>query len=276
MDAEQRKLREWFEREQAQPRNAVVGALDGLGLRPGDRIADIGCGPGVHIPQMLARIQPGGTVTGIDTNPDRLAVGRELLGRELDAGAVQLIEGDLHALDPDLQPFDLVWMSLVLHHEEIPVDVIRSLREIVRPGGRIAILDGDDLASFPLIPWPPQLELAVRRAVVAAAGETQDGRWFGRRFTARSMPAIFADAGLDEIQVRGFVDIEQGPLTTAREAELRNWFRNSFGSRIRQHLSDAELQSFDAAFDPDSPDYLLDKAEFVMSRTWFLGVGTSH
>lgn len=271
-----RHLREWFEQEQRNPRQSVLQALDSLNLRSGDRIADVGCGPGVHLPQFLKRIAPGGQAVGIDTSPERLEIARVMLSEEVNRGTVDLVHGDLHDLDPKLGEFDLIWMSLVLHHEPIPVDVISGLRTRVRPGGRIAILDGDDLASFPFLSWSPELEITIRRAVVRAAeDEHESGRRFGRRFTARSLPAILADAGLTDVQFRAFADVQTAPLDDWKRNELRTWFIESLGQRIRDYLSPIDWREYEAHFNLEAPECILTRPDFFMVRTWFLGVGTS-
>lgn len=275
MSDEQARLRKWFEREQARPRQTVIEALDHLQLQNGDRIADIGCGPGVHIKHMLERVGPEGRVVGIDTSQERLAVAREMLRDDVERGTIRLVEGDLHALDASLGPFDVVWMSMVLHHEDVPVDVVSGLREMVAPGGRIAVFDGDDLASLPFLPWSPELEMAVRRAVVSAAEDGDDNRWFGRRFTARNLPAIFADAGLVDIEVQAFVEMRQAPLDDWDRKDIQHWFLNSLGRRLRDHLTPNEWDRYEASFTTGTQDYLLDRPGFFFSRTWYLGVGTS-
>jgi ubiquinone/menaquinone biosynthesis C-methylase UbiE len=278
VNAEQQKLRAWFEHEQNHPRQSIIQALDSLGLRDGDRVADIGCGPGVHLRQIARRVGPQGAVVGIDTSAERLEVAEAMLRDEVESGIVRLAKGDLHALDSGLGTFDLVWLSLVLHHEDIPADVVRELRHVVTPGGRIAILDGDESASLPLLPGPPEFELAVRQAATLAAADDDpehgSPRKFGRRYTARSLPAILSDAGLADVQLRGYSDLWRGPLGEWELAELRRWFVEGFGGRIRAYLAPADWRRYEACFTPGEPECLLTRPDFFMVRTWYLGVGT--
>ncbi len=276
MNEQQRQLREWFEREQRNPRQSIIQALDSLNLQNGDRVADVGCGPGVHLGRILERVAPDGEVYGIDTNPERLAVAAAMLPDEIKRGSIRLIEGDLHALDSDLGTFDLIWMSLVLHHEAIPVEVIRGLRANVAAGGRIAILDGDESGSFPLLPWPPDFEQTIRQAAMRASEDSGDGkRTFGRRYTARSFPAILQDAGLTDVQIRAYSDVRQAPLDASERIDAEDWLRHSFSSRIRDYLAPADLRRFESLFSTGSEECILDQPEFLMVRTWYLGVGTS-
>lgn len=269
-----RRLRERFEREQRHPRQAVIQALDTLHLRDGDRVADIGCGPGVHLPHILERVAPGGEVVGIDTNPERLEVAARMLRDEIERGSVRLVESDMHALDPALAGFDLAWMSLVIHHEDVPARAIRALRNIVVPGGRIAILDGDDAASFPFLPWPPGFELTIREAVARASSEN-GGEWrYGKRYASRSLLTTLQEAGLSNVQLRAFSDVRQAPLDEWDVTDIQNWFLNSFGSRIRDFLTPADWRRYESHFTPGTPVYILDQPGFFLIRTWFLAVGT--
>lgn len=274
MNEQQQKLRTWFEREQQHPRQSVIQALNSLGLRNGDRVADIGCGPGVHLRHFHERVAPDGEVVGIDTSSERLGVAAAMLRDEVERGTVRLVEGDLHNLDSGLGQFDLAWMSLVLHHEDIPVDVIRGLRKIVVPGGRIAILEGDDAASFPFVPWPPDFELTIRAAVIKAAAGNDDSYRYGKRFAARSLLGILQHADLSDIRLYAYADIRQAPLDDWDVSDIQDWFLNSFGNRIRDHLTPAGWRRFESYFTLGNPEYLLDRPDFFLIRTWFLGVGT--
>ncbi len=274
MNEQLQKLRSWFEHEQQHPRQSVIQALDSLGLRNGDRVADIGCGPGVHLRHFHERVAPDGEVVGIDTSFERLDVAAAMLRNEVERGTIRLIEGDLHNLDSDLGRFDLAWMSLVLHHEEIPVDVIQGLRKIVVPGGRIAILEGDDAASFPFVPWPPDLELTLRAAVTNAAVGQDESRQFGIRFTGRNLLGILQNANLSDTRLHAYADVRHAPLDEWDVSDIQDWFLNSFGNRIRDYLTPADWLRFESHFTPGSSVYLLDRPDFFLIRTWFLGVGT--
>ena len=113
--------------------------LQRLGLRPGERIADIGCGTGLLA---AAAASLGARVTAIDISPAMLAVAR----RRLEAGGCR--EVDLMAagfLDFDLPEasLDLVTSKFALHHlPDLWKGVALSrIRRALRPGGRLFLRD---------------------------------------------------------------------------------------------------------------------------------------
>ncbi len=274
MTDERQRLRQWFDRESEHPRPSVLQALSSLKLEDGDRVADIGCGPGVHLRQILKHVAPGGEVLGIDTNTERLSVAEQKLQDEIQRGSISLIEGDLHNLDTGVGAFDLIWMSLVLHHEEVPAEVIGNLASYLRPGGRIAVLDGDDLASFPFLPWPPRLEVALRQAIVRSAEAAAESGGFTQRFTGRNLPGILSGAGLVDVHIDAFTDIRQAPLDDWDREDIQDWLINSFGRRIRDYLPPADWKEFEQLIGPEASHSILEDPGFFMTRTWFLGTGS--
>ena len=97
----------------------VLAALAALGPRPGEVVLDAGCGPGPHLGLLVDAVAPGGRVVGVDLEADRLAVAAQLWPEHVPTGALRLEQGDLRRLrfGPE---FDLVWLSLVLHHVPAP------------------------------------------------------------------------------------------------------------------------------------------------------------
>lgn len=192
------RLRDEATYELAHPRAGVVAAIRALDLQPGMRVLDAGCGPGVHLGLFADTVTPGGAVMGLDIRPERIALGRELHVERIAAGGIRLAAGDLHAVPADLGPFDLVWTSLVLHHEEQPVETLRALAQAVRPGGRVAVLDGDGGGSFPLLPWPPELELRLREAgcAVRRRGTAAPSPITSRAISVANFPGSCARRGL--------------------------------------------------------------------------------
>lgn len=103
------------------------------GIAPGMRVLDIGCGAG-DLTMIAARlVGPAGSVLGVDMNADVLDVAR---ARTVDAGLGNA--SFQHATLPDLAldaPVDALIGRLILVHLRDPVEVVRELSALVRPGG---------------------------------------------------------------------------------------------------------------------------------------------
>jgi ubiquinone/menaquinone biosynthesis C-methylase UbiE len=116
--------------------------FDRLGLRPGDRVIDMGCGAGRHAFEMYRR---GADVVAFDQDGDELANVLELFGAMKEAGEVpegaeaDIKQGDALSLPfPDAE-FDRVVASEVLEHIPADLQAIAELVRVLRPGGTMAV-----------------------------------------------------------------------------------------------------------------------------------------
>ncbi|PHH89131.1 hypothetical protein CDD83_6602 [Cordyceps sp. RAO-2017] len=136
-------------------------------LKPGLEILDVGCGPG-SITVDLARLVPDGHVTGIEYVPDPLDSARAR-ARSEGVGNVSFSVGDAHALPFPDSSFDVVHCHQVLQHVADPVQVLREMRRVARPGGLVACRESASLswspASEPLEAW-----FRLKATVAAAKG----------------------------------------------------------------------------------------------------------
>ena len=110
--------------------------------RPGDVIADVGCGTG-SLAVLLNRVEPRADVVGLDPDPDVLALAR---AKAQAAGAAvdwRLSMGDALAESLGGGSVDTVVSSLVLHQCPLPMKraVLASMYSVLRPGGKLVIAD---------------------------------------------------------------------------------------------------------------------------------------
>ena len=116
--------------------------FDRLGLRPGDRVLDMGCGAGRHAFEMYRR---GGDVIAFDQDGDELAGVLDLFGAMRDAGEVpdgaeaDIKEGDALSLPFADGEFDRVVAAEVLEHIADDTAAIAELARVLRPGGTMAV-----------------------------------------------------------------------------------------------------------------------------------------
>jgi 2-polyprenyl-3-methyl-5-hydroxy-6-metoxy-1,4-benzoquinol methylase len=108
-----------------------------IGLRPGMRVLDLGCGAGDVSMLAAELVGPSGVVMGIDRNPEVLSVARERC-REAKLKQVEFKETSLELLS-DTTPFDAVVGRYVLLHQADPVAFLRAGAAQVRPGGILGL-----------------------------------------------------------------------------------------------------------------------------------------
>jgi len=118
-----------------------------LGLKPGDRVLDVGCGGGRHIRQ--TRLLPGIDAIGIDLGAKEVQDTQRMLS-ELDglapqwggsvpgAGRWQTLRASVYALPFDDATFDCVIISEVLEHLHRDHDALREISRVLKPGGVLA------------------------------------------------------------------------------------------------------------------------------------------
>jgi SAM-dependent methyltransferase len=85
-------------------------AMDRLGLLPGQRVVDLGCGPGRTTLELAARVGPGGQAVGVDISAEMLARGRERAAR-LGAGNVEFVHADAQLHDFGQARFDAAYSA---------------------------------------------------------------------------------------------------------------------------------------------------------------------
>ena len=106
------------------------------GLLPSNWIVgDLGCGTGALLTVLAQSV---GRVIGVDASDEMLAAARE---RTADLDNVELRRGSLEALPIDAATLDAATMMLVLHHVASPGAAIAEAARVLKPGGRLLIVD---------------------------------------------------------------------------------------------------------------------------------------
>lgn len=121
-------------------------------LRPGQTLLDVGCGPGT-ITGDLAKLVAPARVIAIDSAQvalDQAAAHADAAGL---AGQIDLRVGDVHELEFEDDTFDVVHAHQVLQHVGDPVQALREMRRVCKPGGIVAARDSDYRGFF----WYPEL-----------------------------------------------------------------------------------------------------------------------
>jgi SAM-dependent methyltransferase len=113
----------------------LVAGLAGVG--PGDRVLDVGCGPGGAAREAARR---GATVTGVDPAPVMLRLGR-YLSRGQSGRRIEFVAGTAETLPVPDRAVTVAWAISSAHHwPDVPAG-LRELHRVLAPGGRLIIAE---------------------------------------------------------------------------------------------------------------------------------------
>jgi arsenite methyltransferase len=185
----------YLTRDIVRRRQLVKDALD---VAPGERILDVGCGPGFYAAELLERVGTDGSLVGIDGSPAMLALAAR---RCEEHDNVEIREGDATSLPVDDADFDAALCVQVL--EYVP-DVTRALAEMhraLRPGGRVVVWDID----WSTVSWHSSDASRMERML----------RAWDEHLTHPSLPRTLAaqlrEVGFEDVAVEGHAFVTTDP-----------------------------------------------------------------
>jgi ubiquinone/menaquinone biosynthesis C-methylase UbiE len=181
---------------------SLRGACRRVGLGPGARVVDVGCGPLGGLQVLREVVGPSGTVVGLDANPEVLGVARGILRRRgLDG--VTLVARDINELSGrDLSPpgpFDAAYCRLLLVNQAEPATTLRRMASLVRPGGHVIAHELLDDVVYPV--FDPPVPAFSRLRELWRALQDRTAR---RADAARHFHTFAEQAGLEHVSQQGF------------------------------------------------------------------------
>jgi ubiquinone/menaquinone biosynthesis C-methylase UbiE len=149
---------DWLFRPERVEEERPSEMLDALKITPGMTVADVGAGAGYHSLELSRRVGPEGVVYATDIQPQMI--------RMLQANAKRARATNLKAVlctqdDPKLPAgaIDLILMVDVYHEMSDPVQSLNGLREALKPGGRLVLVEFR--AEDPEVPIKPEHKMTV-------------------------------------------------------------------------------------------------------------------
>lgn len=109
-----------------------------LEIKPSDRLLEIGFGPGFGV-ELVSKIALKGFVAGVDHSEVMLRQASKRNARAVRNGSVELRLGSASNLPKFSEPFDKIYTINSIHFWSDPLECLKQLRELLRPGGHIAI-----------------------------------------------------------------------------------------------------------------------------------------
>ena len=238
-------------RDMARRRELVREAL---GPRPGERVLDVGCGPGFYAAELVEQVGPDGSIVGVDSSESMLALAA---ARCRGLANVEFERGEATALPtPDASVDKALSVQVLEYVPEIDVALAEMCRAL-RPGGRVVIWDVDWTTLSLRTVDPGRM-----RAVLDAWDEHLTHVALPRTLTAELRGAGFEDV---RMQAHAFATNELGP--------------DSYGGFLVPFMEQFALDREAVAEDEvrawgDEQRELAARGEFYASVTQFLFTGT--
>lgn len=138
---------------QAQRAELVSAWMDALRLKAGDRVLEVGAGPGFVSLALAERVGSTGMVYALDRSADALA-NLERLKIERGAGQIQCIVADAASLEPKSVQVGSALVTMVLHHADDPAGILRHVAQCLPPGAPMVI--GEFHPGGPCSGGPPR------------------------------------------------------------------------------------------------------------------------
>jgi SAM-dependent methyltransferase len=226
------------------------------GIKTGEHVVELGCGPGGDLALLAKGVGPAGSVLGIERSSHFANLARRSV---VDQGLsnVEVREGDAYDTGLPRGSFDGGHMRLVLVNVPRPELIARELVSLVRPGGWVTSFEADYSSHHcdpPLAAWTRLLDAF--KAYSSAQGIDLN---VGRR-THR----LFRDAGLTDIQVDAVVHVHA--LGHPRRTILRDFINNVRGELIDGGFIERDKLERDMRA---LEDYLDDPETLVTSHVFY-------
>ena len=106
-----------------------------LELRPGQRVLDVGSGPGHTTFELARRVSPGGKVTGVDINAEFIA--RSKARAHEHAVTIEFVQAGFPPLPFPDASFDRVFCKNVLEYVDSAVDTVAEMARVAAPGATV-------------------------------------------------------------------------------------------------------------------------------------------
>jgi len=232
-------------------------AVRGVGIQPGWRVLDAGCGGGGFVPLLADLVGPTGHVAALDPAEDNIARVRARLAAAPLPCPVEARVGSLLALPYPDAAFEAVWLANVLMYltDEELAPALAECRRVLRPGGLLAAKEMDG-GLLLVAPADPSL---LARLLEAGSRVAVPIQGFLR---SRMLHGWWQRAGFVAVRQRAVPIERRAPLDPANGRYVGELLALWRGFAESLPISDADRATWQALTDPTAPAYLLDQPDF--------------
>ena len=136
-----------FNKKAAKPKYKADQIMETLALKPGQTVADIGSGGGYFVYRFAKAVGEQGTVYAVDTNQEFLKYINKK-AKEQGLTNINTLLATSDHLDLPKHSLDLIYMRNVTHHLPDRVEYFQGLKEVLKPNGKVVIIEYDGRGSF--------------------------------------------------------------------------------------------------------------------------------
>ena len=244
--------------------------VDALGLRPGDTVLDVGCGPGLWSELIAKKVWPSGRVVGLDLSAKLIGHARCRQRESRYGDIMEFHEADFYHLPFANERFSATFFGNCFSYVTDPDRVLSEQKRVVRSGGRIAVKDFDG-ALILFHPVDGALSYRVLGATEQALRECPPDPPFDN-YTGRKLPVIMKQSGLLSIATKSYAIQFVPPLSRAAKRYIAGnaqWY----GETARPLLSQTEFDAWIECFDTGSKRCILDRDDFYFCMVEVLCIG---
>jgi SAM-dependent methyltransferase len=242
-----------------------------VGIQPGWHVLDAGCGSGGFLPLIAEAVGPSGRIAALDLAPDNIAIVARRSAAYGDKPPIEGRVGSLLDLPYEDDAFDAVWCANTtqyLSDDELTTALV-EFRRVVRPGGIVAIKEGDGTLCS-LVPAPPLFLTHLCEAASVTLG--------GGKGTIRT-PALASwlrRAGLVAVSQRRTLVERSAPLPPAERQFLGDLlgFCARSAPEWNANVPAEDRLFWDQLTDPAAVDRLLDDPDLNYCEGHIMAIGT--
>ena len=227
-----------------------------LPIAKGQTVLDMACGDGAYSHWLAECVGADGRVVAVDNNAGCLEIARRA---SCSFYNIEFLRAPIDSLPFEDETFDLCWCAQSLYSLPDPVEALRRLFRVTKPGGIVAVLESDTLHHV-ILPWPVELELSVRAAELRDLAEkTETPRKF---YVGRQLRSVFRKAGFEDITMQTLAYDRAAPLGPHEHTYFSEYLKDLL-KRYAKHLDGPIRRGFELTADGQSNEFLLNDPDLT-------------
>lgn len=232
----------------------------------GSRVLEAGCGVGAQT-ATLSRSSPEASITSLDISRTSVLQAKR---RATNAGLenVEFLQADIFHLPFEPQSFDHLFLCFVLEHLPRPVEAITALKDFIRPGGTITVIEGDHGSAY----FYPD-SIAAQRAIASLVNLQKMAG--GNAMIGRELYPLLTKAGFSSVRVSPRMVYADSSRPEMVEGFTKNTFTAMIEGIREQAIKSGMIEP--EAFDQGIEDlYRTAKEDGVFCYTFFKATGVKR